>query len=365
MVGQMKRDWLVIGLALISGILLPGLVVGAPDPAPPPGFSGQQYIDGNGCVFVRDGTRWIARLDPDGQPVCGFPSSLDLRRLDPEVAHVLSPASVAPSSRAAEQLAELLAEGMRDTDLAVPLQTPGPGDPIRGSDSVPENPLQQQIATMLARRQSVTRDMAILLPDSICARLGYRDDAITDGVADPTGFCTGLRAPDPQPPLRVAEPVDERSSTISLTVPMPGKATRPDPARNAGDRAGTANPQAGHDLIATDPKARKMTDRGVTGQSRGPASVVGARPATDAHATSIEMIPAGARYVQVGVFSDDETAMAAINALARRGLPVARTRTNLNGRPRMVLAGPFTDRRRLVEVLNMLRRDGWPGAVAR
>lgn len=362
MVEHMRRDWLVIGMALLPGILLPGLVTGAPDPAPPPGFSGLQYIDGRGCVFVRDGLRWTARLDPEGLPLCGFPPSLDLRRLDPEAVNVLPPGLPAAPPDPAAQLAELLAEGMRDADLALPATAPAAQERAGRPGATSQNPLQQQIAATLAQRQAVTREMAIRMPDPICARLGYRDGAVPGGLADPTGFCTGLRAPDPGPP----DGPSARPSAVS------DNTSRPTPPDRGGDaagpersRAGTTQSQTALSRVSTARPQSAPTTGASTGRSPGPASVAGSRPAAPPNSVGVEMIPPGARYVQLGAFADDATAMAAIADLVGRGLPVVRTRISADGRPRVVMAGPFTDRSRLVEVLNMLRQAGWPGAVAR
>ncbi len=52
-----------------------------PGPAEPPpaSFAGQQYVDGNGCAFLRAGTPaqtlWIPRINREGKPLCGFPPS--------------------------------------------------------------------------------------------------------------------------------------------------------------------------------------------------------------------------------------------------------------------------------------------------
>ena len=79
-----------------------------------------------------------------------------------------------------------------------------------------------------------------------------------------------------------------------------------------------------------------------------------------------EMIPASARYIQVGAFQDGENALIVLRALSERGYPVAQTRITQKAKDmRVIMAGPFPDRQRLVEALSDLRRTGYAGAMPR
>ncbi|WP_309663899.1 SPOR domain-containing protein [Tabrizicola sp.] len=70
------------------GAMVAALLVGGPagardllQPAeiPPVAYSGQQYVDSKGCLFLRAGLdgqiAWIPRVTRDGVPVCGYPPS--------------------------------------------------------------------------------------------------------------------------------------------------------------------------------------------------------------------------------------------------------------------------------------------------
>ena len=50
-----------------------------PRELPAPGYSGQQYVDSAGCVFLRAGisgrVTWVARVDRDRRQLCGYPAS--------------------------------------------------------------------------------------------------------------------------------------------------------------------------------------------------------------------------------------------------------------------------------------------------
>ena len=73
----LKRNaaWIVVALASAAH------AENRPSPAQPPpaSFAGQQYVDSNGCAFLRAGTpgqtMWIPRINREGKRLCGFPPS--------------------------------------------------------------------------------------------------------------------------------------------------------------------------------------------------------------------------------------------------------------------------------------------------
>lgn len=308
-------------------LLGPGMAFAAPEPPPPAGFSGAQYIDGRGCVFTRQDGGWQARLDPSGQTLCGFPPSTELRRLDPDTAHVLPPDTPPVAPDPARLLADRLAEELRNADMTGDVLPTPPEPPTAG-----RNAMLDDIAATLAHQGAVRSALGPggRVPDQLCARLGYRAAPVEGGVADATGFCAGLRPPAPGHSFGVAArnpPATPRIASASDT-PRPQQPPRPVPVNTKG------SPRAEH-------------------------AAPSARPSH-----KVEMIPASARYVQIGVFQDEPSARSAIRALARAGLPVVQTLPG-DSAARAIMAGPFTDRARLVEVLNRLRAQGWAGAVAR
>ncbi len=101
----------VVGLAVQSqGVLANTL----PAEIPPASFTGNQYVDSKGCVFIRAGlagaVNWVPRVNRDRQPLCGFEPSVGGRVASPLPADVpiigvsepttsvaaVAPAAVAP-----------------------------------------------------------------------------------------------------------------------------------------------------------------------------------------------------------------------------------------------------------------------------
>lgn len=61
-----------VGLAAAQG-------TGQPAELPPASYKGKQYVDSQGCVFLRAGTQaqtvWIPRVTASGELLCGYPPS--------------------------------------------------------------------------------------------------------------------------------------------------------------------------------------------------------------------------------------------------------------------------------------------------
>ncbi len=79
-----------------------------------------------------------------------------------------------------------------------------------------------------------------------------------------------------------------------------------------------------------------------------------------------ELIPAGARYVQVGVYAGQARQAEVAARLSALGYPVVRSKKaqSENG-GYAIMAGPFGDRRSIVAALTRLRRSGFNLSVVR
>ena len=306
------------------------ILVGA-SPTPPADFSGAQFVDKGGCVYSRQGSDWVPRRDPDGAQICGFPptpgAQVQADDLDIE-----------------GRLAAVLAEGLRDGDLLADRRTSE-----TRADPLP-NVAQAEFDQRVARQVEVNEAAKVLAAGNagpnieLCAKLGYQPQDQQSPIigADVTqGLCPGMRAPLPE----------RKTVTVaSTTMDAPVKAEVNNPATTA--RPLTATPQEAGQRPAAPSANTKITDRRA--------------PAGKATGPSVEMIPASARYVQVGAFADEANASIAIRKLSERGYRVAQSHIRRNDTQlRTVLAGPFRDRQSLIEALSDLRKNGYPRSVAR
>lgn len=320
-----------------------------PAEAPPEGFQAGQYIDSRGCVFLRDDAgRWTPRLARDHTPLCGYPPSVSLRGLDgkPRLRALDPDAGKTRTERASEALARVMANGLHQGELASdprPLQVL----PDLGPEPHSTQPLDDLKAALRAApavRQGMSRD---LQPNRrLCALLGYDGQAKAGRVGqDPTkGYCAALPASDLSR-LAFARPVGSGRDAATGT-PMPGAAML--------------------DVTSVRPSAR-LAGSGKTGipALSGPRAT-GKEQSKPAAGTAVGMIPAGARYVQIGSYADAAQADRAARRAAGLGYPLLRAKNRgMPGVAALILAGPFDSREGIVRALDRLRRAGFRDAFPR
>lgn len=324
-----------------------GAAGAVPSPAPPPEYTGDQYIDGEGCVFNRKNSRWEARRDREGKAVCGFPPTLSARRIDPD-ADILPSMRPQPNLPGPEQiLREQLATGLRQGEfLADPREVEERHEPeIAKTDAA----LTEGVRKMLHLKVEVDAKLAGNPGDpGLCARLGYRPDLNPRprlGSDVTLGICPGQRPSGLPQRIELAAAQDDRLK-------------KTEEAASGERQASPARKPARHVQRKVVASAPTTAGSGTETPRKNTKSV----PVADT--IRPEMIPASARYVQVGVFADDASAEPAIRGLRGLGYPVARgNRHDPDRKSRVILAGPFDDRRTLVAALTLLRGKGY-NAVA-
>ncbi|KGJ20194.1 SPOR domain-containing protein [Paracoccus sanguinis] len=347
----------------------------APAEAPPPGFTAAQYIDSQGCVFVRTGAGWAARIARDGSAICGYPPTLSARRTDPDRPPTLFAPPEEPRAQRIERvLTETIVSNLIEGELLIPpaaphapaasasgdapsagaVNSPPPaapvatdpkgspenGGPLAARTAGPAKPADPLGLSALVREASVAT-----VPDPsrrharLCALTGA--DATPQpglGGATALGFC-GPASVSLSPQARPETPAPGRAR-IATAASAPPLATR-----GASPTRAAATPKAPRQPAPT--SARAATERRTTTAVRQ-----GTEP----------MIPPGARYVQIGAFRDAGNAARTARRVSDLGLPVARS---LQGQTQLIMVGPLTGREAVVRALDRVRRAGFRDAYAR
>lgn len=307
---------------------------------PPEDFASAQYIDSAGCVYLRQGAVWAPRLDRDGTLICGYPPSLPAGSRVAETA-----------DHAALKLSLTLAEGLQDADLRE-----DPNDPLRRAPVETPKANGQRMAGLGASVQALPAMRAATAGNAagdqyLCDLLGYQASSGGGGGEGATlGICANGGAALTS---KVVRDVDDKAAADAkrriATAPSTGgpnaagggstgPSARPDQANGQGSSGGAkARPLAG-----------QSGAKDIASKTDGP-----------------EMVPAAARYVQIGRFGAS-AADEVIRRLAGLGYPLVRsTREDPKTKERLIMAGPFADRQAVIAALSQLRGAGYPGAFAR
>ncbi len=392
-----------------------------PAETPPSSYSGKQYVDSRGCIYVRAGfdgaVRWVPRVTRDREHICGArPTQTAASR--PQTAKPAPEVAAAPAPKPAARK-PAAAKAPAATALAAPAK-PAMRKPVRK----PVVPAQKAHS---ARKSMVAQ--------GVCAQLSPLSRRYMGN--DPDVRC-GPQKADP-----VSAGRDQGASMRPAANPAP--APRKKVVRNARIVRGTriaprhvyenqlqsadlAGPPAGYAPVWTDDRLnRKRAHQTLTGKRsmearwtrtvprelkpgrlragtmvfhpdsarivRGPArqphlstrSRASEKPAAATAAqprVSSKSAPASAataprpgkaarrqvthQYVQVAHFSDEGAMRAAAARLKAAGLSVRAGRYTRNGQPhQMLMAGPYKSPERLHAALAAARKAGFSGARVR
>ncbi|CAM3042058.1 Cell division protein FtsN [Paracoccus aminovorans] len=384
-------------------VLLPGLALAQdlrPAEEPPADFFARQYIDSKGCVFLRDeGGGWQPRVSRDGTPICGYPPTLSARGLDGK------PRLRALDPNAGRSRAELLEEALSQTVITQvrPGELASDPQPMEKLPDLGPEPMAsgpaEDLRAAVAAAPSVRQGMGGGLKPNLrlCELLGY------DGKVGPArlgsdpsqGYCDSLPDADlsrlsfmrpigsgTDPALSPA--ATAQTEATAAAPPASGKQVEKKaspPAVEAAAKPMDASPSKSDRITAKPAKTRDQASpasaRTAQADAKDPVAKGADAPAKSAVATvantpktqtpgSAGMIPAGARYVQLGTFGNPGNADRAMQRVAALGYPVLRGKDRVGGREmQVIMAGPFTDRESIVRALDAIRRAGFRDAFAR
>ena len=379
--------------------------LGGPRELPPASYRGQQYVDSQGCVFLRAGfggqTNWVPRVSRDRKQLCGYPPSLGGGQV--AVAADPAPRAAAPAPRVARAPTPAPAptvqpSGRKPIDTVASLTTP---PRIRAAGVAPTQQVVVPGSTapapqkpVVAPPQSGKGAERVATTGGTAGKIGcYRDAPVAERFAVRGGgsvvMCTkgdgdlsharaprvlgGRAAVAPSGYIegsnRAAAPSGQRvaiSTQDRAQAPKGYKLAWEDDRLNPNRGKGTASGWADQDEVWTrEHPARLVAEVGKKGTKKVVRKVYVSSKSEPTSGTR-KVATAGRSYIQVGTFGQPSNADGASQRLAGLGLPVARSKITKGGKAlQIVLAGPFASSADAQAALSKARRAGFSDAFIR
>ena len=356
--------------------------VTGPANLPPAGFTGQQFVDNKGCIYMRAGyggqITWVPRISANRKALCGQPPSFGARPVvEVAEAPLVRPKNPGPPMETIASLKTPPKVVPRQPEVVIAAQVPQTRNsvqarvydrtPVRSTDGV------FVVATAPGREGKIGCYTSAPVLQRVRLRTGGTALVCTPG----NGTLTGWRPPIFPAGSRVGAALSDdniigaggtsttyRRSVASDAVPTPPQGYKlawKDDRLNPLRGKGTVEGQAAQDEIWT----RKVPAKLVV-QTRTKVKLPTVTVSTKSQATApVEPSrkAAGGAFVQVGTFGVPSNAQGAAARLAGLGLPVARGKTVMGGKQVVVVyAGPFASTAEAQRALNAARGAGFGDA---
>ncbi len=364
-----------IGAGLVGGAALATTIT--PAEIPPASYTGSQYVDSQGCVFVRAGAAgnvtWIPRMDRQRNHMCSARPTGVARTELPVVQNVTTSASAAAVISPQNTQTPSIVRTQAAVPTTITVTTPTTTNLLVGGARIGATPTTTAINRVPLATATTPQHTANACPGASTLSRQY----INHGQHGPVRC-----GPQPVHPMDVYRPNGAVPSTTrsrgALTYAFgarpPFEPVNAAPQTPSGYRSvwndGRLNPNRGN--VGTVYAAAPATNSAL-------AATVSTRnaPATTTRRTSAApqqvtegrvavRVGVGHRYVQVGAYREDTNAQRAIRALQRLGLPAARSSSTSRGQTyQVVLAGPFADSTALGTALYQARQAGFTDAITR
>lgn len=369
--------------------------VDGPAEYPPASFAGTQYVDSDGCVFMRAGyagqVTWVPRVTRDRKVICGQRPSFGTAPSAPVVAAAPAPRVAPAHTGRVGQPMETVATTTAPPRISAPapVRTGGP-DPrsYAGARVVMPAPVPVRVPAPVAQPRSVA---------IAAAPVGRTACPNRSPVAQRFMLADGRYAircvPQSEYPKTYASAAEIAAmpqgfvQAVPVTVPPGYKPAWTDGRLNPMRGVGTPYGEAQMAQVWTDrvpmkaakqvqlvqaPVAAPVAARVTVSSRSEPAAQVRAAPAKVAPVRVAAVQPAaaasghyGGRYVQVGTFGEPANAAATAARLQATGLPVATSKIQKSGRVlQIVMLGPLAPGD-VAGALTAARRAGFADAYLR
>jgi hypothetical protein len=367
MIVRLLSTAIVAGFLSTTGAFAQSITdVGGPAEQPPAGYTGQQYVDSRGCVFVRAGlagrTNWVPRIDRNRDVICGRTPSLARRaapEAEPAPVVAATPAPAPGPAPMATVASDMMPEAAprRVVRAAPPVAAPAPA-----AATVVRTAPQY---TVVQGAGSTGRKIGCYENTPVPVRVALTNGGTAVLCTRGDGTLEGARAPIYPP-----------GSGVGASLDGPGEHGAPAPApvvRRTVAAAPAIEPPPGYRTAWEDgrlnPRRGPRTAEGQAQQDRVwtrevPATAVAevAAPQATVSSKSEPQQGSGSLYVQVGSFGVAQNAQNARATLRGLGLPTARAES---GGLTIVLAGPFGSGADAQAALGAARGAGFGDAFIR
>ncbi len=356
-------------VAVAQNVAQPAQEVQNPAEFPPASFTGKQYVDSRGCIFIRAGidgnVAWVPRVTRNRKAICGYKPTFPT---DTATAAVAAPVQVTPAARATVKPVTAKPTAAKPTPAKPAGSTRPAVVQVRTSRTATAAPLNSNPVKPKAATVPVAPVVRIGSNTRIVPRHVYENRQNTLIATVPHGYRPAWEDGrlNPHRAERTAAPNTPRSVQA---LPRRYKVAWDDGRLNRNRGVGTAAGDAQTDLIwqRTLPRRLRRIPVDDTQVVQMPSMVTAGVPrartpsrVTRASAAAQSVKP---RYVRVAAFETDDGARSVARTLARSGLPVRLGKlVRRDGTYAMVLAGPFTSRDDADVALARVRRAGYPRA---
>lgn len=361
-----------VAAAVLSAAAAQAQTGRTPAETPPRSYGAAQYVDSNGCVFIRAGfngqVTWVPRYGDNRQPMCGFEPSLaaaggSMLEQQQQMRQTSAPVTVAATASRPQRSAPMRSAAPSLSAGAARIPFSVPPEQARGAATAGPS---QQPAARVYQAQAGGLDTRWSFYDrtgpSPCSNYSAHSQmyAVPSPAEPDLPVRCGPQAQHPADALREQSPNNGQWVPWTGVTPGPNNnvymvppafAPRwPQPWLHGASQRQQPAPAA---TVPTRARTAAVSTMGTTRTVDRPSPNAGGRM-TDG------------QYVQVGSFREPGMARQAVSALRAQGFPVAQGRVQNGGRPlQAILAGPFASQSELQAALSAAHRMGYRDAFVR